>query len=97
MSILIDLPPAQELRLRVEAQKNGISATELIQRTLSERFPAEHSEDTDALALIEQWISEAPSDAESQSEAESDLREFQHSINETRRAAGSRILYPDVQ
>ena len=96
MSIVIDLPPAQELRVNQEAQRNGISAVELIQRTLAERFPVASDEDASALALIEQWISEAPTDPRMQKEAEEDLLEFQRSINQTRQSAGARILYPDA-
>jgi len=97
MSIVIDLPPAQETRLRQEAHKAGITASELILRTLAERFPVLPDEDARALALIEQWISEAPVDPQRQKEAEEDLLEFQRSINQTRRAAGARLLYPDVE
>ena len=97
MSWVIDLPPAQEIQINREAQKEGISADELIQRTLAERFPIEANEDSKALALIEQWISEAPTDPEQQQKAEDDLLEFQQAINQTRRQAGARILYPSVK
>ena len=96
MAIVIDLPPVQELRLNQEAKRNGISAVELIQRTLAERYPVESDEDANALALIDQWIAEAPTDPQAQKEAEEDLLEFQRAINQTRQAAGARILYPDA-
>jgi hypothetical protein len=95
MAIVVELPHAQELRLQQEARKYGITADELIRRTLVERFPVEADETARALALIDQWILEAPTDPKGQQEAEEDLREFQAAINQTRRIAGARILYPD--
>lgn len=96
MSIVIELPPEQEIKVRKQAQKEGITASELIKRTLAERFSAPN-DDSSALALIERWISEAPTDPQQQMEAEEDLLVFQRSINQTRRAAGARIHYPDVK
>jgi hypothetical protein len=95
MPIVIDLPPAQETRVREEAQKEGITPGELIQRTLAERFPVDAG-DTAALDLIERWISEAPTDPVQQQNAEEDLLEFQRAINETRRNAAASPVYPDV-
>jgi len=97
MSLTIEHLPDQKNRINEEAQKAGITANELIQRTLAERFPIMSDEDMQALALVEQWISEAPADPKQQSEAEADLREFQNSIDQTRREAGARLLYPDSQ
>ena len=97
MSIIIELPPAQETLIRQEAQREGITESELIQRALAERFASPSEEDAKALALIEQWICEAPTDPQQQKEAEEDLLEFQRSINQTRQAAGARILYPGVE
>ena len=93
MSLTIELLPSQETQINEEAQRAGITASELIQRALAERFPVLSDEDMQALALIEEWISEAPTDPEQQSEAEADLREFQNSINQTRREAGACLPY----
>jgi|GEM_PF-3578949 len=97
MSLVVNLPPSQEKRIHREAQKAGVSANELIQRTLAEHFPDDIDEDAKALALVEQWISEAPTTPQQQQEAEDDLIEFQKAINQTRQQAGSRILYPGVK
>jgi predicted transcriptional regulator len=97
MSLVIHLPPAQETRLEEEARKNGISVSELVQQALAERFPVLREEDAQALALIEQWIAEAPTDPEEVREAERDLREFQQAVNQTRRSAGARIIYPGIE
>ncbi len=49
-----------------------------------------------ALALIEEWLSQAPTEAGEIRAAEEDLREFQKALNETRKEAGARILYPSI-
>lgn len=97
MSLVIKLPVLQEKRIHREAQKAGVSANKLIQRTLAEHFPDDIDEDAKALALVEQWISEAPTTPQQQQEAKDDLIEFQKAINQIRKQAGSRILYPGVK
>lgn len=96
MALLVELAPAQEQQLQDIARQNGVSVGELVARTLTERFSSS-SEDAQALALIEQWISEALTSIQAIHDAESDLREFQQAINETRRGAGARVLYPETQ
>ena len=91
------LPRRCKLADAYEARKRGISSGGLSERTLADHVPAVPDEDSDALAMIERWISEAPTDPQMREEAEDVLREFQRSINQTRRDAGSRILYPDVE
>lgn len=97
MSLVIHLPPAQETRLEEEARKEGVSVDELVQRTLAEKFPVVPDENAQALRLIEQWISEAPTDPEQVKEAQDDLSKFQQSLNQTRKAAGARLIYPDSE
>ncbi len=46
-----------------------------------------------ALALIEQWLAEAPTDANRVQEAEVDLREVKAALNATRESAGARLLF----
>lgn len=97
MSIVIDLPNSQEARLRTEAARVGISVSELVTRTIAERFPTPTEDDAQALALIEQWLSQVPTEPDQIRAAEEDLLEFQRAINATRREAGARIIYPDVE
>ena len=80
-----------------------IAAPEFVRRFQSGEIPGDarvvvtyQQEENPALALVERWLAEAPTDPEGIEEAEADLLEFQQAINETRRAAGARILYPDV-
>ena len=50
-----------------------------------------------ALALVEQWLAQAPHEAHEIAEAEKDLRELQAALNDTRERAGERILYPAAE
>ena len=97
MGLVINLPPAQEMRLQKEAQKEGVTVDELVRRAVDEKFPALPDEDVLALELIERWIAEAPADPEQAREAEEDLRTFQRSLNGTRAEAGARLPYPTVE
>lgn len=97
MNLVIDLPQPVEARLEEEARKVGVTVDELVQRTIAERFPVGLDENAQALRLIEQWIAEAPTDPEQIKEAEEDLREFQRSINQTRKEAGAGLVYPEVE
>lgn len=97
MSLVIDLPRSVEARLETEAQRAGVTVSELISRILAERFPVEPDENAQALQLIEQWIAEAPTDPDQMKEAQEDLQSFQLAINQTRKEAGARPLYPGVE
>ena len=97
MSLVIDLPQAQETRLQEEARREGVTVNELVYRTIAEKFPVEMDENAQALRLIEQWIAEAPTDPDQVKEAEEDLRDFQRAINQTRKEAGARLVYPGVE
>lgn len=48
------------------------------------------------LALIEEWIAQAPTEATAIEEAKADLREVQQALNATHESAGARMLYPSV-
>lgn len=97
MNLVIELPQLVEARLEEEAQKAGVTINELVSRTIAEKFPVELDENTQALRLIEQWIAEAPTDPDQVKEAEEDLRGFQRAINQTRKEAGARLVYPEVE
>ena len=80
-----------------------IAAPEFVRRFQAGEIPGDarvvvtYPEEKDpALALVERWISEAPTNPDEIAEAEAELLEFQQAMNATRRAAGARILYPDV-
>jgi hypothetical protein len=97
MSLVIDLPPAQETRLQEEAHRAGVTINDLVYQAIAEKFPVEMDENAQALRLIEQWIAEAPTDPDQVKEAQEDLRSFQRSLNQTRTEAGARLVYPGVE
>jgi hypothetical protein len=49
------------------------------------------------IALLESWIAEAPTTQHAIQEAEADLREFKRNMNLSRKVAGSRLHYPEVE
>ena len=50
-----------------------------------------------ALALVQEWLSQVPTDPDEIREAEEDLRELKKALNKTRREAGARLLFPEVE
>lgn len=50
-----------------------------------------------SIALLESWIAEAPATPESVRAAEEELQEFQRNLNQLRKEAGARPLYPDAE
>lgn len=81
-----------------------IAAPEFVRRFQAGEIPGdarvtvtyEANENDVALAIIEQRLANAPTDVDAIEDAEDELRELQQALNATRRAAGARILYPDV-
>ena len=81
-----------------------IAAPEFVRRFQAGEIPGDarvtvtyrERENDEALAMIERRLAQAPTEADEIEAAEADLREFQQAMNATRRAAGARILYPDV-
>ena len=82
-----------------------IAAPEFVRRFQAGEIPDDarvtvtfEAEENPALALIERRLANVPTDAAEieEAEAEAELRELQLALNATRRAAGARILYPDV-
>lgn len=50
-----------------------------------------------SIALLKSWIAQAPTDPEAIRAAEEDLREFQRNMNQPRKEAGARLLYPEAE
>lgn len=94
MTLTIELPPNEEARLEAAARRQGIAVEECVRRLLAEHLPpAEANEPT--LALLAQWMEEdATDDPEEIRKAEEEWEDFKRNLNETRAAAGARILFP---
>jgi uncharacterized protein (UPF0210 family) len=95
MTVTLKIPRALESRLEEQAGKEGITVPDLVQRTLQEKFPLLSDEDQQAISIVEQWISAAPTSPGAKQEAEDDLKTFQQSLNQTRKEAGARLVYPE--
>ncbi len=88
--LLLALPEeAQQLHLRPGDKIN-------VQFDLPVMLAPEVEEDP-TIALLEQWIAEAPTDPEAIREAEEDLREFKKNMNQPRKEAGERLHFPEVE
>jgi hypothetical protein len=70
-----------------------------VKRIIKEHLPSAPSkEETDPfLAMLKARLAQAPTDPEKVQEAEEDLAEFMRNMNQTRRKAGERILYPEAE
>ena len=100
MTLAIELNPEEEARLQVLAQRRGVAPEDYVRLLLAEQpFPRSEEivKNAASIALLEKWLAEAPTDPEAIAEAEADLREFKHQMNLTRREAGARLLYPEVE
>jgi hypothetical protein len=50
-----------------------------------------------SIALLQKWISQAPTDPEEIRKAEEELREFKRNMNAPRKETGARLIYPEVE
>ena len=99
MSMIIDFSPQEESLLALAARQAGVAPTEYVKRIIKEHLPSTPSkEETDPfLAMLKARLAQASTDPEEVQEAEEDLAEFMRNMNQTRREAGERILYPEVE
>jgi len=98
MTLMIDLTPEEEARLRSAARRDGVDPVELARKLVTDNLPAApagpRGEDP-TLALFRQWEEEdANMTSEELEDAQRELDEFKEHLNEERRRAGMRILYP---
>ena len=98
MSMTIDFSPQEEATLAAAAQQTGVAPAEYVRKLVQEHLPATNPSGEDpTIVLLEAWIAQAPTDPEAVREAEEDLDEFMRNMNQTRREAGARLLYPEVE
>lgn len=81
-----------------------IAAPEFVRRFQSGEIPTtarvtvvyEDRETRDPmLALIQSWLDQAPTEAGEIEEAKADWQEVQDGLNQNRKVAGSRLLFPE--
>jgi hypothetical protein len=94
VTLTIDLTPEEEARLLAAARQAGTDVVECARQLLVERLPpiplGQATRD-----LLRAWREEdATEDPEQIRRAEEELAEFKQALNETRAAAGARLLFP---
>lgn len=94
MSITIELTPEEAERLEAAARENGVSTEECARQVLVAHLPQARPGDR-TLELFAQWEAEdATDDPEEIARRNREWEEFREGMNETRAAAGARLLYP---
>ena len=104
MSYVIDLPKPVEALLEQEAQRAGVSPSELLADVVRKSFglTADSNEqirlNSPSVALLESWLADAekPRSAEEEAEAEEDMEELMRNLNTPRRESGERLHFPQV-
>ena len=95
MTLIIDLSPAEEVRLRAAAQQEGIAPAELVRKLVREHLPPAHDENAASIALLQSWLEEdAKDDPDEVRQAQAELEAFKRAINAERERAGARQIYP---
>jgi hypothetical protein len=96
MTLILDLPPELEARLRTVARQKGTDPAECARQLLAEHLPAQAAAVEDpTVTLLRQWREQdATDDPAELQRAEAELQELQASLNASRAAAGARLLFP---
>ncbi len=78
------------------AHSNEIPKTSEVEVRVFEPLPI--NDDDPTIALLKSWLEEdATDDPEELRAAEEELREFKRNMNQPRKEAGARLLYPEVE
>ncbi len=94
MTLQIELTDDTEKLLKREAERQGIGPEELAKSLIEKSFVV-GPPDTATLELLAKWDERDATDDPAEIERRNrDFEEFKNAINETRRAAGARIIYP---
>ena len=103
MSHTIELSPVLESRIEAEAEREGISPTEVILRVVRREFsPLLNTEEqkrlnAPSISLLESWLADTPTTPEDIESAEEDLREFKRNVNSARAELGQRPAYSEAK
>jgi len=94
MTLMINLPPEVETRLKTEALRQGVEPADYARRLIENALPGEVP-DRATLDLFAQWASrDATNDPEELARRNKEFEEFKQAINRTREDAGARKIYP---
>jgi hypothetical protein len=94
MTLAIDLTPEEEARLAAVAREKGLDEAECVRQLLREHLPPLEP-GTGTKALFAAWdVEDATEDPEEIVARQREWEEFKASINASRAAAKSRLIYP---
>ena len=97
--IALDLSPAEEAQISTIAQQIGLPPADYVKKLVKENLPPVQpaeppTKNAAAIALLESWIADAPTDPEEIRQAEAERSEFLDKLNNNRIESGERPLFP---
>ena len=112
MTLTIELSPQISARLDALAMERGLDPQTIVANLVEANLPrldveqpaarlASRSLDPEneaSIALLQSWMDEdSTDDAEEIRDAEEELAEFKRNMNEPRKQAGARLIYPEAE
>ena len=102
--ITLDLNPTEEAQIAIIARQIGLPPADYIKKLVKENLPPVpppaapviDAENAAAIALLQSWIAEAPTDPEEIRQAATERDEFMQNLNKNRIESGERSLFPDA-
>jgi hypothetical protein len=103
--ITLDLTPTEEAEIFTVARQTGLAPADYVKKLVKENlppvsattFPAVDAENAAAIALLESWIADAPTDPAEIRQAEAERSEFLSNLNKNRIESGERSLFPGLK
>ena len=97
--ITLDLTPTEEAQIFTVAWQTGLAPADYVKKLVQENLPpvqppAADAKNAAAIALLESWIADAPTDPEEVRQAEAERNEFLNNLDKNRIESGERSLFP---
>ena len=99
--IALDLTPTEEAQISTVARQTGLDPAEYVKKLVKEHLPPAEptapvidEKKAAAIALLESWLAEAPTDPEEIRQAQADRNEFLQNLNRNRIESGESPLFP---
>jgi hypothetical protein len=100
--ITLDLTPTEEAQIDAIARQIGLPPAEYVRKLVQENLPpvqptaalTTDAGNAAAIALLESWVAEAPTDPEEIRQAEAERSGFLNALNKNRIESGERSLFP---
>ena len=99
--ITLDLTPTEEARISTVARQIGLAPSEYVKTLVREHLPPVEpttpvidEKRAAAIALLESWLADAPTDPEEIRQADAERNEFLQNLNKNRVESGESPLFP---